>query len=155
MATGKRIVERIVSGGQSGVDRAALDVARELGYPTGGWCPKGRRAEDGPIDDGYPLIETPSDRYVQRTRWNVRDSDGTLILLRGAAEGGTRITIEFAHKKGRPVWVVDFDDGLKIGPARRWLRDHSIATLNVAGPRASKLPGIYVDAAGFLRRLLG
>ena len=100
MATGKRIVERIVSGGQSGVDRAALDVARELGYPTGGWCPKGRRAEDGPIDDGYPLIETPSDRYVQRTRWNVRDSDGTLILLRGAAEGGTRITIEFAHKKG-------------------------------------------------------
>ena len=71
---------KIISGGQTGVDRAALDVALELGLPCGGWCPRGRRAEDGPIDPRYPLTETPWDGYPQRTEWNVRDADGTLIL---------------------------------------------------------------------------
>ena len=148
-------VERIVSGGQTGVDRAALDVALALGYPCGGWCPRGRRAEDGPLAARYPLVETPSDRYLQRTRWNVRDSDGTLVLLRGVAEGGTGKTIDYANELGRPVCVVDFDVGARLGPVRTWLRRHPIATLNLAGPRASKQPTIYDDATRFLRRLLG
>lgn len=151
----QRIVDRIVSGGQSGVDRAALDVALALDYGCGGWCPKGRRAEDGRIDDRYPLIETRSDRYPQRTRWNVRDSDGTLILLRGDAEGGTLKTIEFANRQRRALCIVDLDITPQPNDARRWIEDQAIKTLNVAGPRESKLPGIYRDAAQFLRALLG
>ena len=151
----KQIVRRVVSGGQSGVDRAALDIAIALGYECGGWCPRGRRAEDGPIADCYPLIETPSDRYLQRTNWNVRDSDGTLVLLRGPAEGGTGKTIEYAERQKRPLHVVDLGGSQKLAAARRWIVAHAIVTLNVAGPRESKLPGIYGDAAHFLRRLLG
>ena len=83
------MIARLVSGGQTGVDRAALDVARELAIPSGGWCPKGRKAEDGKIDDSYPLVESPSASYSQRTRWNVRDSDGTLVLTCGKLTGGT------------------------------------------------------------------
>ena len=77
------MLAKIVSGGQTGVDRAALDVALDLSLPCGGWCPKGRKAEDGPIAAHYPLTETPLDSYPQRTEWNVRDSDGTLVLTRG------------------------------------------------------------------------
>ena len=83
------MLTRIVSGGQTGVDRAALDVALELSIPCGGWCPKGRKAEDGALPARYPLKETPSEEYAQRTTWNVRDSDGTLILTHGAPTGGT------------------------------------------------------------------
>lgn len=144
-----------MSGGQSGVDRAALDVALALGYPAGGWCPRGRRAEDGRIDDHYPLVETGSGRYIERTRRNVRDSDGTLILLRGALEGGTRMTVDHARKLGRPLFIVDFDKKQRISEVRSWLRAHGIATLNVAGPRASKQPAIYDEALRFLHRLLG
>ena len=151
---GRGIVERIVSGGQSGVDRAALDVALALCYACGSWCPKGRRAEDGPIDDRYPLIETNSDRYIQRTRWNVRDFDGTLILLRGQAEGGTLKTIEFATRQRRPLCIIDLDTAPQPRRARRWIEENAISTLNAAGPRESKSPGIYADASRFLRRLL-
>ena len=144
-----------MSGGQTGVDRAALDVALALGYPVGGWCPRGRRAEDGRIDDCYPLAETESPHYADRTRHNVRDSDGTLILLRGAPEGGTRLTADHARRLGRPLFILDFDRPADIGEVRRWLRAHDIAVLNVAGPRASKQPEIYGDAFRFLRGLLG
>src|SRR5262245_54833883 len=92
------VFTKIISGGQSGVDRAALDVALELGIPCGGWCPKGRRAEDGPLPDRYPLDETQTSFYPERTRRNVRDSDGTLILADGAAKGGTALTIELAEQ---------------------------------------------------------
>lgn len=103
------IPERILSGGQTGVDRAAL------GIPCGGWCPRGRRAEDGPIPERYPLTETRSARYAVRTRFNVRDSDGTLVLAGalagvlagGEPQGGTRLTIELANKLGRPLLVAD------------------------------------------------
>src|SRR5947199_5509021 len=88
----------IVSGGQTGVDRAALDVALELGLPCGGWCPRGRRAEDGPIPAHYPLCETRSPIYPVRARWNVRDSDATLILTRGRADRGTALTREPARQ---------------------------------------------------------
>src|SRR5215471_7567840 len=99
---------RIVSGGQTGVDRAALDAALELGVPCGGWCPRGRAAEDGPIDDRYPLHETPSRDVEQRTEWNVRDSDGTLILNRGPElTGGTLLTQRVAQRDRKPWMVID------------------------------------------------
>ena len=95
----------------------------------------------GRIDDRYPLVETGSPGYLERTRRNVRDSDGTLILLRGAPEGGTRMTADHAGKLDRPLFIVDFDRAARIGEVRRWLRAHGIATLNVAGPRGQQAAG--------------
>jgi hypothetical protein len=144
---------RIVSGGQSGVDRAALDVALELGIPCGGWCPKGRTAEDGTLQARYPLRETTLNRYEQRTEWNVRDSDGTLIIARGALTGGTAYTARMAAKLGKPVVVVE-PDADQVQAVRDWLEDNRIAVLNVAGPRESGAPGIHSAAAAFLRLVL-
>lgn len=144
----------ILSGGQTGVDRAALDVAAEQGLSRGGWCPRGRLAEDGPIDAGYPLRETPRRAYAQRTEWNVRDSDATLILTRGAPDGGTALTIGLARRLGRPLLVIDLEgaaDPARLGP---WLARHSIGRLNVAGPRESRRPGIGAAAREWLREAL-
>lgn len=145
---------RIVSGGQTGVDRAALDVALELGLPCGGWCPKGRAAEDGPLAPRYPLHETPSAEYAQRTEWNVRDSDGTLVLTEGEPLGGTAQTIEVARRLGKPYLVLDLTQGLEASDVHGWIRQHQVARLNVAGPRESKSPGIYGRASRFLREAL-
>ena len=143
-----------MSGGQAGVDRAALDVALKLGIPCGGWCPKGRVAEDGPIDPRYPLKETPSADYGQRTEWNVRDSDGTLILTRGRLSGGTAQTVDIAARLGKPALILN-PAKRSNGPALRvWARQHKIRVLNVAGPRESKRPGIYAEASRFLRPAL-
>lgn len=146
-------IQKIVSGGQTGVDRAALDAARAQGVPVGGWCPQGRRAEDGPIDPEYPLQETPSAAYAQRTAWNVRDSDGTLVLVRTTPEGGTALTIEKARYYGKPLWrrevgVREIDD------IQSWIETHGITVLNVAGPRESESPGIYAAAKTLIMRLL-
>lgn len=100
---------KIVSGGQTGVDRAALDAARELRLETGGWCPRGRRAEDGVIPDCYPLQETASRSYSVRTDWNVRDSDGTLVVVLDDISSGTRLTIAAAHTWQKPLYVVHLD----------------------------------------------
>ena len=148
------MIERIVSGGQTGVDRAALDVALSLGLPCGGWCPKGRKAEDGALDERYPLRETPSEEYAQRTTWNVRDSDGTLILTRSALTGGTAQTVEDAKQLSRPHLVVDLTRPLPVEAVRGWIRTSNIRVLNVAGPRESKDPGIYDTASRFLHDLL-
>jgi hypothetical protein len=145
---------RIVSGGQTGVDRAALDVALELGIDCGGWCPKGRRAEDGPIPERYPVRELGSERYEDRTERNVLDSDGTLILTCGELAGGTALTHEIALRRGRPALVVNLDDEPTPEPVREWIASHGIATLNVAGPRESGRPGIHFAARAFLERLL-
>ena len=147
-------LSKIISGGQTGVDRAALDVAMELGFEVGGWCPKGRRAEDGPIDTKYPLVETPTHYYPERTAWNVRDSDGTLILYEGEIAGGTRRTIEEARKMKKPRLVVDLENPCSPAWVWQWLREQQIRTLNVAGPRESERPGIYERAANFLRKVL-
>ncbi len=147
-------IERIVSGGQTGVDRAALDTALELGIPCGGWCPRGRRAEDGAIAPVYPLTETPSRLYTQRTRWNMRDSNATLILLRGAPEDGTLLTIRHAGRLARPNRIVDLTGARRIAPVVAWLNSNGVAVLNIAGPRESKNPGIYDLARDFLRELL-
>lgn len=145
---------KIVSGGQTGVDRAALDVALRLGLPCGGWCPQGRRAEDGPIDPRYPLRETPTAEYTERTEWNVRDSDGTLVLTRGTPSGGTAFTIEVARAYQRPCLVVDLRKPAPVRLVRAWLSKHRIRVLNVAGPRAEGHRGIYRQACAYLEKLL-
>lgn len=158
MLDGPPIIEKIISGGQTGVDRAALVAAKEYGYPIGGWCPKGRRAEDGVIPAYWPLIETPSDDYSQRTKWNVRDSDGTLILNLDTLDGGTLETLRLAQQVYlKPVIVVQLGEQYSW-VARRWLEMnpiHPIHVLNIAGPRESKRPGVYDKALYFLRDLLG
>jgi hypothetical protein len=143
----------IVSGGQTGVDRAALDAALDAGIAVAGWCPKGRRAEDGPIDSNYPLIETSTEDYAERTRANVRDSDGTLILTRGELLGGTRLAAEFADDLNRPCTTIHPESD-EVGQVVRWIGDNSIRRLNVAGPRASEDQAIYEIAYDFIRRLL-
>ena len=145
---------KVVSGGQTGVDRAALDVAFEKGLPRGGWCTRGRRAEDGTLDIRYPLIETPSEEYSQRTEWNARDSDGTLVLTRGTPTEGTAFTIEIAKKLEKPCLVLDLAEAPKESAVTAWAADHNVRVLNVAGPRESKCPGIYAQAAEFLRKVV-
>lgn len=147
-------IQKIISGGQTGVDRAALDTAQALGVPCGGWCPRGRPAEDGLIPPRYPLRETPTASYTQRTRWNVRDSDGTLILNRGLLEGGTALTMELAQKLGRPCLVVDLSARPSASAVRAWAAAHQVRVLNVAGPRERRQPGVTRQARAFLRRLL-
>ncbi len=147
------IPQCILSGGQTGADRAALDWAIARGIAHGGWCPRGRRAEDGTIAPRYALIETPSRDYEQRTRWNVRDSDGTLIISRSAAlTGGSAFTARCAERLGQPCLHVhpDADDPQVI---RAFLERHRIRTLNVAGPRASTDPQIYDYAIEVLERV--
>ena len=149
------VVARIVSGGQTGVDRAALDVAMELGLEAGGWCPKGRRAEDGIIPARYPLQETDSKAYRTRTRFNVRDSDATLVLMRGVPRGGTAYTVECARKLRRPFLVVDVTGAADAEAVRAWLGETGARTLNVAGPRESGAPGIGTEAKALLRAVFG
>jgi predicted Rossmann-fold nucleotide-binding protein len=147
------IIEKIISGGQTGVDRAALDVALELGLPCGGWCPKGRRAEDGPIPERYPLQENESTSYPERTAMNVRDADGTLIITRGQPDRGTGLTLTLAKRYKKPHVVIDLDKAPKTAEVRKWLRVHRIKILNVAGPRESSAKGIYQLAADLLRKV--
>ena len=142
--------EKIVSGGQTGVDRAALDVALELGIPCGGWCPKDRRAEDGSIPEQYPLRETSSRDWYVRTRRNVKDSDGTLILNCGPLTGGSALTEKYAKELRKPYLIVDLDDRADPKVVRGWGSRHEISVLNVAGPRESKVPGIHSKAMAFL-----
>jgi hypothetical protein len=140
------MLSAIVTGGQTGVDRGALDAAASAGLHQGGWCPKGRKAEDGTIPDRYPLRETVSSFYRERTLLNVRDSDGTLVLTRGVLKGGTRLTAECARKTGRPYLIVDLDEEADAEAIVTWIRVYGIRNLNVAGPRESVTPGIGEDA---------
>ena len=148
------MVEKMISGGQTGVDRAALDVGLALNLPVGGWCPKGRRAEDGVIPDRYPLLETPEPDYETRTRRNVEDSDGTLILNWGPLDGGTALTAELAQQIGKPHWEIALEDETNQTAFWVWLDANQINTLNVAGPRESKRPGVYDAAYRCLESLL-
>jgi hypothetical protein len=148
------MIMKVISGGQTGVDRAALDVAMECGIPVGGWCPRGRLAEDGQIPDRYPLIETTVEIYAVRTEWNVRDSDATLIITRGAPTGGTALTCAMTNKWSRPCYSVDLLECVDLNDARKWLTEHNVSVLNVAGPRESTQPGIYAAASSMLAQLL-
>ena len=149
-----RIISRIISGGQTGVDRAALDVALELGIDCGGWCPKGRRAVDGVIPEKYPLTETATSAYNERTALNVRDSDGTLILSQGPLQGGTAYTVEVAKRLSSPCLLVDLEGRFDGKDIAEWIEKEKIRVLNVAGPREEKCPGIHALAAATLRDLL-
>jgi hypothetical protein len=148
------VIEKLISGGQTGVDRAALDVALELRVPCGGWCPRGRRAEDGPLDTRYPLSETPGAAYPQRTGWNVRDADGTLILYRGRLQGGTALTARLARQRRKPLLCLDLDGEPRPETVREWIAANDVRILNVAGPRESERPGIYAQAFRLLRETL-
>lgn len=145
---------RVVSGGQSGVDRAALDVALQLGIPCGGWCPRGRRAEDGRLSDRYPLRETEEEDYAVRTERNVRDADATLILTYGPLSGGTALTARLARKHDKPCRIVNLRTQRTPARAHHWLQERRVRTLNVAGPRESSHRGIYRDARHWLLLLL-
>ena len=143
----------IVSGGQTGVDRAALDTAAAWRWPGRGWCPAGRRAEDGPISHRYALKETPLPDYIQRTRWNVRDSDGTLILGSAADSPGTSATIAATCEFGKPIMQVAWDHRDAARAIADWMRKYNIRTLNVAGPRESEVPGAYQRTQAILNAL--
>jgi hypothetical protein len=151
------VLRRIVSGGQTGVDRAALDAALAAGFACGGWCPQGREAEDGPIPEHYPLIETDSADSAQRTELNVRDSDATLIITTLPLNGGTRLAAEIADRLGRPMSVIDIDStglGAAIDQVCGFLIAQRIGTLNVAGPRDSESPAAGVFAGKLVDGLL-
>lgn len=144
-----------MSGGQTGVDRAALDCAMELGLEVGGWCPAGRRSEDGTIPEKYPLTETDSKNYAVRTRYNARDSDGTLIVSPLPLTGGTALTKNLAVSETRPVLVIDLNqtDGC-ADVFTQWVQSSNIETLNVAGPRGSSNPKLYERTFELLTHLL-
>ena len=144
---------KIVSGGQTGVDRAALDSALEYGLSISGWCPKNRKALDGPIPDKYPLQETKSSDYHVRTEWNIRDTDATLILNIGKLTGGTKLTHKLAVEKNKPVFVVQLDEPFKVEDTLVWLKKHNTSILNIAGPRECSQLNIYELAQSYLTEL--
>jgi hypothetical protein len=152
------MLRKIISGGQTGVDRAALDVAMRLGMAHGGWVPKGRLAEDGTLPPHYQLQETDSDEYEARTEKNVLDSDGTLIISRGSPTGGTDYTRKMALKHGKQLLHIDLSLGQRPSDAgslvASWIEMNRIETLNVAGPRASHDPAIYMDTVNIMTHTL-
>ncbi|MCP4169150.1 MAG: molybdenum cofactor carrier [Fuerstiella sp.] len=160
-------VTRIVSGGQTGVDRAALDAGLAAGIAIGGWCPRGRRSEAGTIPPHYPLKETNARSYAVRTAWNVRDSDGTLIIVLDEISSGTKLTLAAAREQDKPFIVVHLRPSAAPGlfttenpPNDRiqsvvdWLRERRIRVLNVAGPRGSSHTDVYSEALEFMTLLL-
>ena len=147
------MIKRIVSGGQTGVDRAALDVAIKLGIAHGGWIPRGRLTESGALPQKYHLKETSSSQYSVRTEKNVVDANGTLIISHGPLTGGTEYTREMATRHRRPWLHIDLDRMAAFHAAtdiNRWILQNRIEILNVAGPRASEDPAIYQDTLNIL-----
>jgi hypothetical protein len=141
------MIKKIVSGGQTGADRAGLDVAIRWAFPHGGWCPKGRKAEDGIIGRQYQLLETPSASYLQRTEWNVRDSDATVVFtLASTLTGGSKRTAEFAEKHRKPWIHLAQRSSSYESPAlilQQFVEEHGVQILNVAGTRGSKEPDVW------------
>ncbi len=149
-------VRRIISGGQTGADRGALDAAIQLGVEHGGYCPAGRRAEDGRIPERFRLIETESSDYAARTEKNVLSADGTLLITRGAPTGGSALTAALARKHDRALLHLDLGSEREPVPIiREWIAARRIGCLNVAGPRESGCPGIAQDVRALLVAALG
>lgn len=159
-----QFIKKIVSGGQNGVDRAALDIAIEFGISHGGWCPYGRKAEDGTIPMKYklveaaaPTVEESSDAngiYKKRTELNTIDSDGTLVIAKDELIGGTLYTIEMAKKHKKPYFIFNISNNFETNEIVKWIKGNKIQTLNIAGPRASEIIGIYDESCHVLRKLL-
>ena len=139
--------KKIISGGQTGIDRGALDACLSAGFPVGGWCPKGRQAEDGRIDKKYPLQETNDSRYEIRTRLNVKDSDGTLIIAPEITiSGGTLLTVKVAEELNKPFLVIVIVKGSEAELTDKilsWMNKFDIKILNIAGPRQSEWSEAY------------
>lgn len=148
------VPERIVSGGQTGVDRGALDAAMALGIAHGGWCPKDRLSEDGTIPGCYELQELESSDYAKRTEQNVIDSDATLILYEGPLVGGTRLTVKFASEHSKPYLTQPLGKRFDASRVQAWLNQTNPKVLNIAGPRESKYPGISTRAYLAVLRIL-
>lgn len=140
------MLTKIISGGQTGTDQAALDAAIKHDIPHGGWIPKGRKTEDGILPDKYKLDEMPMASYPKRTEKNILDSDGTLIFSRGKLTGGSALTRKMAKKHQKPWVHIDLEKVQETEASKiisGWIDNHDIHILNVAGPRASKDPGIH------------
>lgn len=151
------MIKKIVSGGQTGADRAALDVAIEYGIPHGGWIPRGRKTEDGRLSEKYHLKEIQSISYPLRTELNVIDSDGTLIISHGNLSGGSAYTLEMATKHKRPCFHIDLNEISEykaVEIIKYWTDLKGIETLNVAGPRASEDPKIHEDTKNLIKSVL-
>lgn len=148
------MLKKIISGGQTGADQAALDVAIKLGIPHGGWIPKGRKTEKGALSDKYLLQEMPDDNYAKRTEKNVIDSDGTIIFSHGILTGGSELTRIVAEKCNRPHLHLDLNIRSEFQAAQMikdWVIQHNIEVLNVAGPRESNDPKIYKTTVDILQ----
>ncbi|MCD6055460.1 MAG: hypothetical protein K0R12_422 [Gammaproteobacteria bacterium] len=151
------MIEKIISGGQTGVDRAALDTAIALGIAHGGWCPKGRLSEKGIIPPHYALIETDSTDYGIRTQLNIRDSDGTLILTSQPLDelpDGTVLTYQKALKIQKPCLMINLSHDHDAALLIHWIEKNALTLLNIAGPRESQSPGIYHSAKTFLEKII-
>lgn len=136
------MLERVISGHQTGVDHGAIVAATDLGFETGGWVPRGRKKENGTVPLNFPVKETESDNYAVRTELNVTDSDGTLIIKQGQINGGTGYTVSLVNKHEKPLYILDARERFDLHDVIEWLTKNKIRTLNVAGPRESKNPGI-------------
>lgn len=144
---------KIISGGQTGVDRASLDFAFNNGIDCGGWCPMGRKAEDGKISEKYPLIETKTSKYSERTKLNVQNSDGTLIFFDKILDKGSILTANLANKYCKPLFSYDFSENIDNREITSWLNSNKIKTLNIAGPRESNSIGIYLKTYKLLSEI--
>jgi len=151
------ILDKIISGGQTGADRAALDTALKFNIPHGGWIPKGKKTESGPLPDVYQLSEMPTQDYPERTRQNILDASGTVIIARGALSGGSKLTHTFARVTGKPNCHIDllthdiFESAMIL---QSFILENHIRILNVAGPRASGDPAIYHDVRSVIEAVL-
>ncbi len=150
-------LRKIISGGQTGVDRAALDACLKARFPCGGWCTAGRRAEDGTIPDSYPLQEMDSVYYDDRTRQNIIDSNATLIIYQDELTGGTLLTFRLAQAMNKPVFlfkVSPFFIDESLEELLHFMKTNSVEILNIAGPRASQWPKAYESALLITSRLI-
>ena len=140
---------KIISGGQTGVDRAALDFALKNNMHCGGWCPKGRIAEDGIISEKYPLQETLTSEYSERTEKNITDSDATLIIHTHKIDNGTILSMKLCSKYNKPLFEINLVEGVNITELINWIQNNNFTVLNIAGPRESNSPGIYFKTLAY------